>query len=188
MDELPDDPISAADDVSVHLGLPTGFLLGLLKEDDWPFVLKIAVLLEAGVYQSLASKFRGLGLDDFFKRLSHSNRVELAAECGAIEQEFISGLKHVASLRNLLAHDIAAVAFDFKSHYRDQDALNSYKSTMMKGATSGKVAVEDGTQVGYREVLVLNPRLTFVRFAVQVLSSVYVSMQHDDLLRTGNAR
>lgn len=180
-DDLPSDAVGAADDVLVELGLPRGFLWSLLHENDWAFVLKVAALLEGAVAHSLRSRFRQFDLDGFIKRLPHGRRIDLAKSSASVGPEFLPGLRHIAEIRNLLAHDVRQVTFAFEAYYQNTEKLNCFKSSVLVGDVDTTVDLPGGMQASFRELLAENPKLAFVRFAVGVLSEVYFSTRHDEL-------
>jgi hypothetical protein len=180
-DDLPTDALGAADDVLVELGLPQGFLMGLLAEDDWTFVLKVAALLEGAVAHSLRSRFRQFNLDEFIDALPHRKRIDLAKSSASVGPGFLPGLHHIARVRNLLAHDVSQVSFAFETYYQDTDKLNGFKSSVLVGNVDVTVGLPGGIETPFRELLVENPKLAVVRFAVAVLSEVYFSTRHDEL-------
>ena|SRR5437660_11669723 len=54
-------------------GLPSGFCLALLQENDWSFVIKLHALLETAVSQLLVHALGGEELVDVFSALEMSN-------------------------------------------------------------------------------------------------------------------
>lgn len=180
-DAPPRDPLGAADAVAVKLGLPTGFLVRLLKEDDWTFALKVAVLLEGAVAHSLRHTFRTFDLSGFIDKLPHSKRLELAKKSRSLRPDLLAGLGHVANVRNLLAHDIRQVSFTFEKYYQDPARLNAFKSSVLVGEVDTTVELPNGTRAHFRNLLAENPKLAFVRFAIGVLAEVYLSSRDHEL-------
>lgn len=181
LDDSPSNAAGAADGVLLELGLPPGFLWELLHERDWAFVLKIAALLEGAVAHSLRSKFRQFNLDEFIDALPHGKRIDLAKSSASVGLAFLPGLRHIAGIRNLLAHDVRQVSFAFETYYLDTDKLNAFKASVLVGNTNGTVDFPGGIEAPFRDLLVENPKLALVRFAIGVLSEVYFSARHDEL-------
>lgn len=169
------------DGVLSDLGLPQGFLWELMRENDWAFVLKIAALLEGAVAHSLRSRFRQFNLDEFIDALPHGKRIDLAKSSASVGPGSLPGLRHIARIRNLLAHDVREVSFTLETYYQDTDKLNDFKSSVLLGDVDVTVDLPGGVEAPFRELLVENPKLALVRFAVGVLSEVYFSTRHDEL-------
>lgn len=130
---------------------------------------------------SIRSRFRHFGLDGFIDALPHSKQIDLAKSSASVGSTLLAGLRHVARIRNLLAHDVSQVSFTFEVYYQDTNKLNEFKSSILVGDVDSTVELPGGIEAPFRELLAENPKLAFIRFAVGVLSEVYLSTCHDDL-------
>lgn len=73
------------------------------------------------------------------------------------------------------------MSFTLETYYQDTDKLNDFKSSVLLGDVDVTVDLPGGVEAPFRELLVENPKLALVRFAVGVLSEVYFSTRHDEL-------
>jgi hypothetical protein len=108
------------------LGLPAGFCEGLLREDDWSFVIKLHAILEAAVTTILVEKMGYAALQPVFARIEMSQEgsgklafAEAVSLLDGIDRRFI---RKLSELRNQLVHRIQNVSFTVRSHV---DALDT---------------------------------------------------------------
>ena len=175
-DMIPDDAFNSAEQVTKELGLPAGFIINLPKEDDWSFIIKVSALLEGAVRHVLESSFGEYDITKFISTLSHRRRIDLAEQAKIITNQFTVGLKYISKLRNLVVHDISRVSFSFESHLSSSSNLNEFKNAILVGNVNGNVDLS-GELASLRDILIENPKLAIIRFAVGFLSLVYVSAQ-----------
>lgn len=65
-------------------GLPKGFIQGLLKEDDWSFVIKLHALIEASVAHMLTARL-GENLSEFVHGMNLRGRTSKLSLARALE-------------------------------------------------------------------------------------------------------
>ncbi|OHB51608.1 MAG: hypothetical protein A2Y12_01830 [Planctomycetes bacterium GWF2_42_9] len=115
----------AVEKLEERLKIKNGFLVNLLNEDDWSFVIKSHALIEASVtnclthflgYDKLASIFSRLELGSkYCGKLEFAKELELLSDN---ERRFISSL---SQLRNQLVHNVTEVNFDFHNYINNMD-------------------------------------------------------------------
>lgn len=102
------------------LGIPRGFFLALEHDDDWSFLIKLAVICEGAVARAIEKSVGKPELAQFISQLNtdgRTGRVALALTLGVIEDEHARFVRALAFLRNLAAHRLAHVSgFDLKVH------------------------------------------------------------------------
>lgn len=121
-----DDPLGNVNQLEEELGIATGFLESLFKEDDWSFVIKTHALLEAALTHVLTVFVGEPRLERLFARLELSGattgKVVLARDLNLLsearDRRFIRSL---SELRNDLVHDVRYVTFTFGSHLAQMD-------------------------------------------------------------------
>jgi hypothetical protein len=101
------------DDISRILGLNQQVILELIDEpSDWSFVIKIAVIVEAALTQSIASRLDTTELQKHLNRISvggRTGKIQLASDLGMLGPKAVARLKSIASLRNVFAHDVSVI-------------------------------------------------------------------------------
>ena len=96
-----------------QLGVPAGFILGLLVEaDDWSFVLKLHGVLEGALNKKLLELIGRPALEQPFRRLQMRTMISFAEALEAMSGKSVSFLEGLGELRNQLVHDVSNVAFD----------------------------------------------------------------------------
>lgn len=91
-----------------HLGLPSGFIEGLMKEDDWSFVIKGHALLEAAVSRLLVER-SDARLEPVFARLQlgggRTGKLSFVNALELLPPADVQLLQWLGELRNRLVHD-----------------------------------------------------------------------------------
>ena len=101
--------------------LPSGFCLGLLRESDWSFVIKLHALLETAVSQLLIYSLARKELADVFASLemSHSKTGKLAfvKALGLLPKAHLDFIRALSELRNQLVHRVKNVGFEIIGYF-----------------------------------------------------------------------
>ena len=107
------DIFSDVSDFESRLNLPKDFYRGLLKEDDWSFIIKVSALFEAATTHLLVVRFGTPEIETELAFLEQANprsgKIVLLEKMGAIYKEQASFLTKLSNLRNQLAHKIENV-------------------------------------------------------------------------------
>ena len=102
------------------LGVPEGFYVHLLDEDDWSFVIKTSAFLEATCSHILVKRLAAPELVEAFGHIDQGNlkfgKIVLLKELGSITSAQAGILQRVASLRNELVHNISNISFSFSAY------------------------------------------------------------------------
>jgi len=96
-------------------------LHGLLKQDDWSFVIKAHALLEAAVTQLLIANIGGESLARFIERLplgGQFGKIKLCEELALLSNPQRKFIRWLSELRNPLVHRLENVTFTFAKHVR----------------------------------------------------------------------
>jgi hypothetical protein len=109
----PDDPIIAALKLERELGLERGYLEGLLREDDWTFVIKLHALLEAAVTHVVSVELARPELGEILSRLELASAVtgklEIGKALGCLTKEDRRCVRALTEIRNGFVHDVKQV-------------------------------------------------------------------------------
>jgi hypothetical protein len=90
-----------------RLGLPVGFIYQLGREsNDWAYIVKLAVFVEAAVTASLVLKVGDERMYEHFSRINNSQRLDLALSLNLISDFDKKVLTVLATVRNSFAHDV----------------------------------------------------------------------------------
>ena len=94
--------------LETRLGVPKGFVIGLHDEkDDWTFVVKMAVFVEAAVTRVLVQHLGNDLMYDHMASITNGRRLELARVLGVLDPHEAGALNALATVRNAFAHNVA---------------------------------------------------------------------------------
>lgn len=103
------------------LGLPAGFVKGLLEEvDDWAFIIKTAVVLESALAQALCAALLGSSLDRHIRSLPMNGRtgkIQLAEDIGLIGSKSVARFTAISEIRNNFAHGLKVVQLSIPEYF-----------------------------------------------------------------------
>lgn len=116
--------------ISADMHLPEGFLLALKTEDDWSFVIKANVFLEALLSHSIIASLHNFKVAHPISRFYMRDKIKLASALELIDPDGARFLKEMSAARNTAAHDISALAFSFPHLFDGLDA-NQKKSRII---------------------------------------------------------
>ncbi len=162
----------AVSEVTTALGLKEHFVIMLLAEDDWSYVIKAHTLAEAAIRRAIEKQVDAPGLSRFTAGLSMSQRLKMAESISAVSPELIRQVKQLTKIRNRLAHDVSEVGFTFASYLQDADARNGFFGAFLDGVT-GDIEICEKTiekQKFFRE----NPKFAVNEALFSLLLDVYV--------------
>jgi hypothetical protein len=123
-----------AEHLDEKLLAPKGFMLNLLHEDDWSFVIKGHPLIESAV-----SRMLFLALDErlrvSFKKLGLRAKLGFAKALEMLTPDEIKLVEDLSEIRNKLAHDSSYLAWTVGEHI---ESLNpSERETFYRRLTTG---------------------------------------------------
>jgi len=108
-----------------ELGLSANFLVSLMNESDWSFVIKLNALIEAACTDSLVALLYAPELRDALSALDLAHpkygKIALLRTMGSITSQQASVLQEIYQLRNKLAHNVHQVNFSFRAHIAGLD-------------------------------------------------------------------
>ena len=109
-----------AREIEERIGLRSGYLNELLREDDWSFVIKLHAYFETCLTHAICAVLGRTELEEVIGRLDTSNnqsgKLAFARQLEILnkpERRFVATL---SQLRNDLVHDASAVDFTFDSY------------------------------------------------------------------------
>ncbi|MCK8117073.1 hypothetical protein MTF68_05830 [Pseudoalteromonas sp. 2CM37A] len=168
-------------DFESRLGLPSGFYEGLIKEDDWSFVIKISALFEAASTHLLSVRFRAPEVESELAFLEQANprngKIVLLEKMDAIYKDQANFLTKLAGLRNQLAHKIENVNFNFPDYISNLDK-HQLKSFV---AWAGHGVIDEtefkGKKVTRHDLVTNNPKMSIWVTAAEVLACMNLDIQ-----------
>ena len=159
-----------------ELGLPEGFYDGLLKEDDWSFVVKLHALVEAAVTHLLVNYLGQAGLEELFSlvELSDARKGKLAfvKALGIFEKEERRFIRSLSELRNLLVHDVSNVWFQFGKYVSGLDDKKRKGFVESFGFTHAKVQIFKNKEISLDEFALMNPKILIWQTGLHVMGLV----------------
>jgi energy-converting hydrogenase A subunit M len=110
--------------VEKELGFPADFMINLLREDDWSFLIKIHAVIEAAITKTLCSHldpklisiFEQLELND-----SRTGKTAFAKSLLLLTCEQRQFITELSKVRNKVVHDIKRVSFKFSDFVKELD-------------------------------------------------------------------
>jgi hypothetical protein len=112
--------------LEADLHLPPGFIMRLLDEDDWSFVIKLHALFEAALTHALIHKLGATALRDVLAETELSNpstgKVAFARALELLDKKERRFITSLSQLRNKLVHNIENVRFTLPDHLRGLDS------------------------------------------------------------------
>lgn len=104
----------------------TDFLLGLLKQDDWSFVIKAHALIEEAVTEVIVAHLGQESLKGLIERLPLSDakagKLVATKQLGLLPDNHRKFIRWFSELRNILAHRLENTSFTFEAHLAAFDA------------------------------------------------------------------
>lgn len=167
-----ENPYQAVSEVLQQIGLNRDFVIELLREDDWSYVIKANALSEAAVTRAIVRRL-GEDTDDFVTGLSMSQRLKLAEGLSLFPRESLQGARGLTKLRNRLAHDVTKVDFTFSAYLEDSDQKNEFFGVYLAGV-DGTIDIAGRTiekATFFRE----NPKWAVNDFLFDLMLDVYVA-------------
>jgi hypothetical protein len=141
----------AADAVSLtkKLGLPEGFLLELLKDDDWSFVVKAHGVLEVALRKAVSENCFSVARRRDEARLARyasdlpfdgrTSKLALAEAFGLVSADAIKQMRALSRMRNLFVHDITRVGLSIRTLVADLPDKESFLQQAVRVPLTGIV-------------------------------------------------
>lgn len=107
--------------VEATLGLESGFVAGLLdEEDDWAFIIKTAVVVEATLGRVIVSMLQPSKVTRHIRTLpmdGRTGKIQLAYDLGIIGAKSMARLRAFAEIRNDFAHDLKVMQLSLPDYF-----------------------------------------------------------------------
>jgi len=164
------------------LDLPKNFYLGLLKEDDWSFVIKLSAVFEAAGTQALAAKLQHKEIEDSFAQLDQAHpkygKVALMYKLNIINQEQQKFLLKLAELRNKLVHNIAEISFNLEHYMSDFDSNQRKSIAIIFGHGIHETFQIQGVSCNRTDFTIENPKWVIWLTANEILACINAEIKH----------
>jgi len=161
----------------------SGFLLDLLKEDDWTFVIKGHAMIEAAVTQLLIEHLGDIRLKSFIQRLPLSGmqtgKVEVAKQLCLLNENHRKFIRWLSKLRNSLVHRIENLDFTFQNHLA---VLDKKQRLNWRDSIVG-FAEDDNTRKQLTKITMEHPKIVIFMGLYSVISDCTISSQQSRGLR-----
>ena len=125
-------------ELSEELGVDHSSLIGIFKESDWSFLLKLCAIFESSLDTLIVETLGKSEIRDVVSFLdlgnSKSGKLVLARALDIVSSEEKSLIMMIAKMRNKLAHDATKLSFDLCDYYKDLDNQNktNFYNTLTK--------------------------------------------------------
>lgn len=185
-----DDISKEVSELEALLGLPSGFYLALLKEDDWSFVIKLSALFEAASGQAISAKLQHPEIETELSYLDQANpkygKVTLMLKLNIISKEQSKFLTELAELRNKLVHNISEVNFDWGRYTSafDKNKKKSFAKVFGHGIHDSFVV--SGISLNRTDFTVENPKMAIWVTANEVLACLHLDIKNSSDIKKIN--
>jgi len=173
-----DSLLQAIKEIEKAVGVKTGFLVALLKEDDWSFVIKLHALVEAAITHLLvvASGTERLGNVYALLELSDNRKGKLAFVRGLdlLDSKYRSLIKTLSEVRNKLVHDVKNVGTtldEFVKQLDGQQCNNFVKAVMLDFDSPIEIG---GRDIPIRQFIVENPKVGIWMAVMSLFGDIYI--------------
>lgn len=111
--------------IEERLGLKDGFVQGLLDEvDDWAFIIKTSVLVEAALGQILGASLINDALDRHIRSLpmdGRSGKIQLAQDLELIGSKSAARFRAICEVRNDFAHGLKVLKLSLPDYFSQME-------------------------------------------------------------------
>jgi len=175
--QFPKDLLDRIRDLEKEVGITPGFFHGLIKEDDWSFIIKLHSLFEAAVSHLLIKALQKDELKEIIPSLELSNtqsgKLAFARSLKLLDKEETTYIKKLSELRNKLVHNVANVNFNLEGYVNKLDT-QQLKSFIKSFGFSTKKEIELKDQKISRDQFIKgNPKLAIWLGALECFDVIY---------------
>ncbi len=172
------DPLEEVRALEKEIGLSKDFLICLVNEDDWSFVIKLHALFEAVIGHALVEELGRAELRTIFANTelsgARAGKVEFAKALSILDKESRRYIRKLSELRNELVHDVTNTSFTFQQHLDGMNAKERhqfYQSFELQPA-AGPMMLQ-GKSYPREEFFLQNPKVSLWLNASTVLTFLY---------------
>jgi len=164
-----------------ELGLPSGFLKALGKEDDWSFVIKMHALFEAALTHVIVHRLGHDALDGPLTRMAMSGKIEFAAALDIINSLTKQYITVLSQFRNKCAHNVReAATFNLRQAVEAMD--KNQKANFVK-AILGPAGADSKEEEDHKQVVLRYPKLFLWHAGIAILARLSLTKQKDTVER-----
>ena len=165
------------------LKIEPGFLMKLIHEDDWSFVIKSHAFIEAALSHLISEALSEAALHDVFANIETSNnrsgKLAFIKALNLLDEEARRFIRALSELRNSLVHDIGQVGFSFEDYIASLEKQQKVKFVGAFGYFANGDAFDLGGQsLNTKDFMLKSPKRG-AWFSVMALCSViYLTKGH----------
>lgn len=145
-----------------HLALKPGFIVSIVSDSDWGFVIKAHALLEAALTNLIVTRFKEPLLMRILSNLATSSedfgKLSVLKEMNLINKERRAFVRAFSRLRNTFAHDIRKIDSTIQQ-YHDEDAKRASELKAAMAPLFGEPLNFEGKDIPRDQFIVKNLRL-----------------------------
>jgi len=168
-----------------RLGLPAGFYVKVLEEDDWSFVIKLNALFEAAATHALIARLHAPEIEDPLANLELADgargKVKFLSALNCITSEQSSFLRKIAELRNGLVHNVARIGFTFDDYVARMDSNQRAQVVKVFGHAWAETVEIGEHKVPRAKFVIENTKLSIWFAAAEVLACLYLEFEIAEL-------
>ena len=161
--------------LSQKIRVSSDILLGLLKEDDWSFIIKSHALLESVISELLTTHAKDERLHKVFRRLELNNdmtgKLAFIKALELLSPEQRRFVREFSELRNSLVHNLENISFSLENHI---GALDSQQKKSWQDSLTW-FAEEEPTKTDWQKLALKDPKVTIWMSVFMLASSLQLS-------------
>lgn len=177
--------LESAQEFENRLGIRSGFINELIRENDWSFVIKLHAFFEACLTHAICTSLGKPELEDVIARLDTANArtgkiafVKKLNLLGKPQRRFIVSL---SELRNNLVHNVRSTDFDFRTYIDSLPESDCYQFCV---ALSLDELLEPLSEPGELRIITFvhdAPKFGITHAALLVLADLHLQLAEGDL-------
>lgn len=173
--------LKATREIEKAVGVNPGFLIGLIKEDDWSFIIKLHALVEAAVTHLLTIKSGSKKLRDVYALLELSDnrkgKLAFVRELDLLDNKYRRLIRELSEIRNKLVHDVKNVGITLDELLRRLDGQQRKKFIEAISLDYDSPIEADGKDIPIRQYIAENPKAGIWMAAMDLLGDIYIQKE-----------
>lgn len=167
------------------LGLPSGFYVKLLDEDDWSFVIKLNALFEGACTHALVARLSAPEIEGSISQLEFADtargKIKLLTSLACITSEQAAVLRALAELRNSLVHNVSKITFSFDEYLKTLDTNQRKKAVSTFGYGWMDHIELEGKNIPKAKFVLENAKLCLWMASAELLACLYLEFERAEL-------
>ena len=167
------------------LGLSSGFLHNLRREDDWSFIIKSHAFMEAALSHLIVESLGRVEIGKLISKTSiggQTGKLAFTKAMGLLDRSDIAFIRCLSELRNKLVHGVSMVTFNLVSYVRSIDSSNITQTAFdFCSFTDNLEFARGGKSTQVSEFFLAEPKLTIWWSTLLTAAIIYQARRIEQL-------